>query len=109
MASKKKIKLKTETFLDIKSKTEIILPDIKPKPKTIFPGMKPKTESYFPDIKPKTEKKFSDIKPKAEIFLLEIKLAIKPFPIDKPVPTLDDNLDNIDCQTEIFFDDNYQS
>ena len=39
----------------------------------------------------------------------EIKSAIKPFLIDKPVPALDDNLDNIDSQTEIFVDDNYQS
>ena len=39
----------------------------------------------------------------------EIKPAMKPFPIDRPIPALDNNLDNIDGQTEIFVDDKYQS
>ena len=62
--------------------------------------MKPKTETIFPDIKPKTE-----------IFFPEIKPSIKAFPINEPLPSLDENNllnDNIDGQTEIFVDDNYQ-
>ena len=35
---------------------------------------------------------------------------MKPFPIDRAVPTLgNNNLDEIDGQTEIFVDDNYQT
>ena len=63
--------------------------------------MKPKTETIFPDIKPKTQIFFPGIKP-----------SIKPFPINELLPSLDNNNllhDNIDGQTEIFVDDNYQS
>ena len=41
----------------------------------------------------------------------KIKPALKPFPIGKPLPSLNDNNllnDEIDSQTEIFVDDNYQ-
>ena len=62
-----------------------------------------------PDIKPNTETFLSGIKPKTEIILPETKPAIKPFPIDRPIPALADNVDNIDGQTEIFVDDSYQS
>ena len=62
------------------------------------------------------------MKPKTEIFFPEIKPAIKPFPIDEPLPDLkkkyDDWLDNwlnnplndnVDGETENFVHDNYQS
>ena len=47
--------LKTETFPDVKPKTETIFPDIKPKTEIFLPDMKPKTEIFLPDIKPKTD------------------------------------------------------
>ena len=105
-------KLKTKFFPDVKPKTETFFPDVKPKTEIFFPDIEPKTEIILPDLKPETEKFFPEIKPKTEIFLSEIKPAIKPSPIDEPLPSLDDNNllnDDIDGQTEIFFDNNYQS
>ena len=63
----------------------------------------------MPDIKPKTETFFPDISTKTEIFLPELKPAIKPFPVDQPIPALDNNLDNVDGQTEIFVDEKLSS
>ena len=63
----------------------------------------------MPDIKPKTETFFPDISTKTEIFLPELKPAIKTFPIDQPIPALDNNLDNVDGQTEIFVDEKLSS
>ena len=112
--------LKTETIPDIRPKTKIIFPNIKPKTETIFPDKKLKTETIFPNIKQKTETFFPDTKPKTGV-LHEIQPAIKPFPINEPLPDLkkcDDWLDNwinnslndnVDHQIEIFVDDNYLS
>ena len=63
----------------------------------------------MPDIKPKTETFFPDINTKTEIFLPELKPAIKPFPINQPIPALEHNLHNVECQTEIFVDEKLSS